>query len=27
MYLLNAMKIPTVLNNMALDEYPKPRIF
>jgi indolepyruvate ferredoxin oxidoreductase beta subunit len=22
MYLLNAMKIPTVLNNMALDEYP-----
>ena len=23
MYLLNAMKIPTVLNNMALDEYPE----
>ncbi len=22
MYLLNAMKIPTVLNNMGLDEYP-----
>jgi indolepyruvate ferredoxin oxidoreductase beta subunit len=22
-YLLNAMKIPTVLNNMALDEYPE----
>jgi Pyruvate/2-oxoacid:ferredoxin oxidoreductase gamma subunit len=22
MYLLNAMKTPTVLNNMALDEYP-----
>jgi indolepyruvate ferredoxin oxidoreductase, beta subunit len=24
-YLLNAMKIPTVLNNMALDEYPSTR--
>ncbi|MDI6755290.1 MAG: indolepyruvate oxidoreductase subunit beta [Thermodesulfobacteriota bacterium] len=23
-YLVNAMKIPTVLNNMGLDEYPEP---
>jgi indolepyruvate ferredoxin oxidoreductase, beta subunit len=25
MYLLNAMKIPTVLNNMGLDEYPSTK--